>query len=79
MSTVQLKNEMYLTEMCSLIVLLSMYCTDRRVSKTLQIDDILYTYVDTKLIQLMLFVTKSAKINHVSAHTTFMMNKLKNQ
>ena len=52
---VQLKNEMYLTEMCSVLDSFTKYVPIKESSKSIQINDKSYTYDDTKLIQLMLF------------------------
>lgn len=46
---------MYLTEMCSMLDSFTKYVPIDESSKTIEINDKLYTYDDTKLIQLMSF------------------------
>ena len=52
---IQLKNEMYLTEMCAVLDSFSTYVPLQESSKTLEMNGKSYTYDDIKLIQLLIF------------------------
>ena len=52
---IQLKNEIYLTEMCDVLDNFTTYVPMQESSKTLEMNGKSYTYDDTKLIQLLIF------------------------
>ena len=52
---VQLKNEMYLTDMCSVLDSFNAYVPMEESTKCIEVAGDLYFYDDTKLVQLLLF------------------------
>ena len=51
----QLKNEIYLTDMCSVLESFNKYVPMRELAKSVKVDGELYQYDDTEMTQLLLF------------------------